>query len=86
LPVDDSKLFTDNGTGGTMEVGYGNENSVCETCGKAFWAVLFVEEENKTYCFYCHRNKFGHERFMFCFNRMSKRGQIGGFEESKGGD
>ncbi len=76
---DDSELFDTNESGGQFHAPNDKSFSQCSICKKHYYGIIFVEEEGNHYCFYCHSNKFGIDRFMFVYNKMTKEAQRGGF-------
>jgi len=52
----------------------------CTTCDKETKVVIFVEEIDESFCFYCYQNRYGLERFMRKLEDIPKHLGILGFE------
>ncbi len=52
----------------------------CTTCNKETKVVIFVEEIDESFCFYCYQNRYGLERFMRKLGDIPKDLGILGFE------
>lgn len=52
----------------------------CLTCNKETKVLIFVEEIDESFCFYCYQNRFGLERLMRRLGEIPKDMGILGFE------
>ncbi len=52
----------------------------CPTCHKETKVLIFVEEMDESYCFYCYQNRFGLERLMRKLGDIPNDMGILGFE------
>ncbi len=53
---------------------------VCLTCNKEVKVLIFVEELDESFCFYCYQNRFGLERLMRQIGDIPKDIELMGFE------
>jgi len=52
----------------------------CTHCNKETKVLIFVEELDDSFCFYCYQNRFGLERLMRKLNEIPNDVGILGFE------
>ena len=51
----------------------------CQVCHEEFKSIIYVDDIETDFCFYCYQNRFGLNRFMRKLRHMSLEAQEGGW-------